>query len=132
MKREILQAPSIASELKLTPECEEVLCRLISDRTGIVVQDSQLTFLRASLQGACQKFNYATSPDYLDALQRCSETSREFEHLIADITVGESYFFRDAEQIQYLRDDYLPALIEYKRRVGFQMLRIWSAGCSMG
>ena len=119
-------------ELNLTPECEEAFSRVIGERTGIVVQDSQLMFLRASVRDACRKFNYASAQDYLSALQRCGETSRELEHLIADITVGESYFFRDAEQIQYLSDVYLPALIGRKRRARFQMLRIWSAGCSMG
>jgi len=57
---------------------------------------------------------------------------QEHLFLIEKITVDESYFFRDEFQIEFLRNDFLPKLIEQKRRLGDKQIRIWSAGCSTG
>ena len=64
-------------ELNLTPECEEAFSRVIGERTGIVVQDSQLMFLRASVRDACRKFNYASAQDYLSVANYCSSRDRQ-------------------------------------------------------
>ncbi len=54
----------------------------------------------------------------------------EWARLEAEITVGETFFFRYAEQFQALRARILPALIA--ARASERVLRIWSAGCSTG
>ncbi|WP_342110173.1 CheR family methyltransferase [Methylobacterium sp. SI9] len=54
----------------------------------------------------------------------------EWARLEAEITVGETFFFRYAEQFQALRERILPALIA--ARASERALRIWSAGCSTG
>lgn len=63
---------------------------------------------------------------YLERLQ----DSKELEELIADLTIGETYFFRYREQFEALRDIILPQVIERNR--DRKRLRIWSAGCSTG
>ncbi|WZP00707.1 CheR family methyltransferase [Isosphaeraceae bacterium EP7] len=50
--------------------------------------------------------------------------------VVAGLTVGESYFFRDKAQIEAIEAKILPDLIE--RRSAQRRLRIWSAGCSTG
>ncbi|MDB5647585.1 protein-glutamate O-methyltransferase CheR [Methylobacterium sp.] len=54
----------------------------------------------------------------------------EWAALEAEITIGETFFFRYAEQFTALRATILPALIA--ARSGERVLRIWSAGCSTG
>ncbi len=54
----------------------------------------------------------------------------EWSRLEAEITIGETFFFRYAEQFAALRDTILPEIIERKRPV--RRLRIWSAGCATG
>ncbi|MEH3119240.1 MAG: protein-glutamate methyltransferase [Methylorubrum populi] len=54
----------------------------------------------------------------------------EWAALEAEITIGETFFFRYAEQFAALRKTILPALIE--GRGSIRSLRIWSAGCSTG
>lgn len=54
----------------------------------------------------------------------------ELDVLIAQLTIGETYFFRDREQFNALRDVVLPEILE--RKQGCKQLRIWSAGCSNG
>lgn len=54
----------------------------------------------------------------------------EWRALEDAITIGETYFFRYAEQFEQLRRQILPALIE--ARAERKALRIWSVGCSNG
>ncbi|MBD8909626.1 CheR family methyltransferase [Methylorubrum zatmanii] len=54
----------------------------------------------------------------------------EWATLEAEITIGETFFFRYAEQFAALRTTILPGLIE--ARAPSRNLRIWSAGCSTG
>lgn len=49
--------------------------------------------------------------------------------LIAEVTVGETYFFRDPLQFDAIRTIVLPDLLQ-RRNSG--ALRIWSAGCATG
>lgn len=54
----------------------------------------------------------------------------EWAALEAEITIGETFFFRYAEQFAALRGTILPELIAARRST--RTLRIWSAGCSTG
>jgi chemotaxis protein methyltransferase CheR len=54
----------------------------------------------------------------------------EMDVLIAQLTIGETYFFRDEEQFAALRDVILPDILQRKR--GVRQLLIWSAGCATG
>jgi chemotaxis protein methyltransferase CheR len=51
---------------------------------------------------------------------------------IAQVTVGETYFFRDAPFWQCLERDILAPLIAARRAAGRRRLVFWSAGCSTG
>ena len=112
--------------------CEEALCRHIRGRTGIVIQDHQLENLRETISEICDKFGYASGEEFFDFLQQCEQYVPELEWLISRITVGETYFFRDQSQMDYLRLNWLPEIINRKREKGEKTLRIWSAGCSSG
>jgi chemotaxis protein methyltransferase CheR len=54
----------------------------------------------------------------------------EWARLEAEITIGETFFFRYGEQFAALRTTILPGLVEARHRE--RSLRIWSAGCSTG
>lgn len=62
------------------------------------------------------------------ALLEASEA--EWAALEAEITIGETFFFRYAEQFAALRGTILPERIA--ARSDERRLRIWSAGCSIG
>ena len=65
------------------------------------------------------------------ALLRAVETpGAAREAVLAELTVGESYFFRDAAQLELLATDILPARVE--SHGPSRPLRIWSAGCASG
>jgi chemotaxis protein methyltransferase CheR len=67
-----------------------------------------------------------TPAAYLDRLAGAEPDPDELRALIAEISVGETYFFRHAEQIQAYAD-LLPELVLRRAHV-----RVLSAGCSSG
>lgn len=80
-----------------------------------------------------RRFRASGSADcaaYAALLSDGAQGEAEWARLEAEITVGETFFFRYAEQFQALRETILPALIE--TRASERSLRIWSAGCSTG
>lgn len=110
--------------------CESEFVQLILKRLGIVVRN-QNTDLTNSIIHACQKFD-CTPLEYLNKLVTCADNSPLLEHLITDITVGETYFFRDKQQMATLQNKVLPRIIKAKREKNHRSLRIWSAACSSG
>ncbi|HJW86138.1 MAG TPA: CheR family methyltransferase [Candidatus Brocadiaceae bacterium] len=130
---EILQDSAITPDDKLIPsaQCQEAFCRFILARTGIIIQAHQFDNLRSAVSSACKRFGYASAFEYLTKLEQGANPPRELEFLISAITVRESYFFRDQDQIDFIRDIWLPGVMP-KKLSGEKRLRIWSAGCSGG
>ncbi len=65
-----------------------------------------------------------------DYLARVKQSAREMDALIADLTIGETYFFRQMAHFEAMRDVIFPELLERKREQ--RRLNIWSAGCATG
>jgi len=117
----------------LSPQSEEALRLYIQKNTGIVLLDHQLENLRETVKRGCLQFGCTTAVEFMQRLQQQEAyPSRELEFLISSITVGESYFFREQQQIEFLRDVWLPHIISEKRRRQDYTLRLWSAGCAAG
>jgi chemotaxis protein methyltransferase CheR len=72
-----------------------------------------------------QRAAAALSPESF--LASVSSPGRAFDRLVAEVTVGETYFFRDRAQCDLLDTVVLPTLAETGRRV-----TLWSAGCASG
>lgn len=104
---------------------------IIRHRFGIVIKPHQSNELQKVIVDALHKFSY-TPETYLRMLAESPEYSPVLEHLIAGVTVGETYFFRDKRQVKLLEEKILPSLIERKRRQHDMTLRIWSAGSATG
>lgn len=110
---------------------EQVLINTIRHRLGIKIHQHQIETLHKIIFDACKKFNCDVST-YLNMLLKDSDDSPALEHLIAGITVGETYFFREKNQMRFLQESLLPQLIKLKRSQNNLSLRIWSAGCASG
>ena len=67
---------------------------------------------------------------YLNLLARGQDGIDEMERFIGQLTIGETYFFRDQGQFDAIRDVILPDI--FKRNQASKEVRIWSAGCSNG
>lgn len=105
----------------------EALARLLEARTGLIFIPSRLTDLESGTRRAMARSRISDLGEFL----RLLEGDRiPLDDLIAEITVGETYFFRDPAQFDFIRRDVLP---EINRLRGLShTLRAWSAGCSSG
>jgi len=112
-------------------DLEPGFIRLIHERFGLVLRANQTGALNKTILAACLE-HHCEPQEYFQKLKKCPGNSPLLAHLIAGITVGETYFFRDERQIHLLKTILLPRLIKRKMEEGDLNLRIWSAGCSTG
>ncbi len=123
-----LQQEELLSAIK---EADTGFIQFIYSKLGIVIKQHQTHDLHKTILSAYHKFNY-TPREYLNLLQSCQNQSPLLEHLIAGVTIGETYFFRDDHQIKLLKDRILTNIIQKKRQENNLSLRIWSAGSATG
>jgi len=67
---------------------------------------------------------------YLNILRDSVRGPSELDELVAEITIGETYFYRHREHFDALRDIVLPDVIARNR--ASRAIRIWCAGCADG
>ena len=103
----------------------------ILDNFAIQPTDVNLHSLDYFISGRLKAVGKPIAEYYEYLIQNYYENSAEIKLLLDEITVQETYFFRDKNQFQALIEYVLPALIEEKRHKD-RSLRIWSAGCSTG
>lgn len=60
-----------------------------------------------------------------------SSTSKIWEQLISVLTIGETYFFRNANHFDVLSQHILPELVHEREHFN-RRIRIWCAGCATG
>lgn len=100
---------------------------LVRRRCGLVfegVAEATLANALGARQAACRS---ASRADYF---ARALVDEEEFRELVALLTINETYFFREPEQLALLVDRLVPRLLA--RRGTGRPLRLLSAGCSTG
>jgi chemotaxis protein methyltransferase CheR len=67
---------------------------------------------------------------YLRLLGDPQTGKTEMDCLVGELTIGETYFFRQQEHFNLLRHTIIPNILERNRES--RALRVWSAGCATG
>ncbi|HKU41470.1 MAG TPA: protein-glutamate O-methyltransferase CheR [Polyangiales bacterium] len=101
------------------------IAELVAQRTGIATERNP-----DELERAARQIVQARGLRDLDQLAARLSAGKEWEELIDQVTVRETYFFRSPEHFEYVATHVLPAL-DAMRAPGHP-LRIWSAGCASG
>jgi chemotaxis protein methyltransferase CheR len=102
---------------------------IIAERFGLRFEDSRITSLAELLSRRAQERR--TNPAaYLATLTAETSLLGELGELGRELTVGETYFFRHADQFQALREVALPERLS--ARAASRKLRLLSAGCASG
>jgi len=121
---------------RITPDLtdEEFLLfqNFLSQNSGIFIDDSKRDSLRKALLARTTSMNLTGYSDYYKFLKYNPRGEEEFKELLNLITIGETYFFRDAKHFLTLRKYVLSEIIKRKQREKNKGIRIWSAGCSTG
>jgi len=109
------------------PAAFEAIVRQIGARTGLVFPPHRLEGVELGLRRAMGRARIADLEHYRHAIEIDAVL---FDDLISELTIGETYFFRDDGQYELIRRRILPEVRE--RRGCEHILRVWSAGCASG
>ena len=99
----------------------------VRQRTGLVFGKARGAAFEGGLERAMRRTKLTEPEVYLAHLDAQPAI---LDDLVGEITVGETYFFREPRQFAVIRDEVLPALVFHRPRD--YPLRIWSAGCATG
>jgi chemotaxis protein methyltransferase CheR len=106
------------------------LKRYVLARTGLAYYADKNEDLAARLARRMSALHVSDALSYLQTLQGGMAGDHEMERLVGELTVGETYFFRQVEHFDLLRGAIIPALLQ--QNAGSRRVRIWSAGCATG
>ena len=105
-------------------------CEWIHDRSGLDFPPSRLADVEQVLADTLGSRELPNVDALLALLEHGEQSEQILKELLADLTVSETYFFRNQPQFHALEHHVLPELIA--RRQFSRQLRIWSAGCATG
>ncbi|MBI5855889.1 MAG: protein-glutamate O-methyltransferase CheR [Nitrospirae bacterium] len=116
--------------MHLAPAIFDQLRTLIYEKTGLHFQDNKKYLLESRLQVRLRERNCKTFEEYWHLLRYDAWRDKELSALFELVTTNETYFCRDAGQLQAFVDVAVPVLLKANERTN--RLRIWSAACSTG
>jgi chemotaxis protein methyltransferase CheR len=119
-------------DVELSEEEFRLLRDLVHERFGLWFDDAQRTSLRTRLQARLSSLDLRSFEDYYHHLRFAPQRNDELQRMIGHLTNNETYFFREAAQLQIFADHVLRALRERKSQDADRSLRILSVGCSSG
>ena len=101
---------------------------VVARRLGLQFEDAKLGWLGDVLQRRIES-RHLTGDVYLGQIE-ASAANGEFGALAQELTVAETYFFRNIDQFRALQERVLPERL--RARATRRSLRILSAGCASG
>ncbi len=113
---------------------EDDFCRisdLVYQHCGINLHTGKKELVRARLAKRLRMGNFNTFQEYMQYVID-DKTGKEFSILIDSLSTNLTSFFREQKHFEFLREQYLPLLLERKQKNRDFKIRAWSAGCSSG
>jgi len=118
--------------VELSQEDFLLLRDVIESRTGIYLERSLWDSLRYKVGIRLVQGHFSKFKEYCDCLITV-DGEEEFQELLNAITVPETYFFRDSWQVDFIKRNIIPEIVQRKMALNCKrVVKIWSAGCSTG
>ena len=105
---------------------------LIYKVCGIYMPDNKFYFLNDRCARRTKVVDTTSLREYYEMLTAGPDSDAEIRNLLNEITVGETCFFRNPQQLAALRKTVIPKIMAAKSALSFTRLKFWSAGCSTG
>jgi chemotaxis protein methyltransferase CheR len=105
----------------------ELVARVVGTRTGLSFPAASRMRAEAGIARAMARAGLADLACYGSLIQTRAEA---LDDLVIELTVGETYFFREPAQFSFIRHTVLPEI--RARRGPRHAIRTWSAGCASG
>lgn len=103
---------------------------LIKDYSGIIIERVTSRDISNKILEQMQALGVVKFEDYLCLLDSGIEDKPVLADLISELTISESFFFRNSGQFEFIYQKFLPELFAAKGQR--HPVRIWSAGCARG
>ena len=113
----------------MRPEDFDYICRMLRDRSGLVLNQDKGYLLESRLTPVAQRHGLAGLDALIAKLRAGGDDALSVEVTEA-MTTNESFFFRDEHIFTGFRDSILPRIME--ARAAHRHLRIWCAAASSG
>ena len=103
----------------------------LHDAAGLVFDASRRDSLAYAVGERLPQTQCESVAAYLNYVESPAGAA-ERQSLLDEVTIPETYFFRNPPQIRALRNHVLPALVKQATASGSKRIVVWSAGCSTG
>ncbi len=113
----------------LSDELYDKFIRLVYKRTGIFYEYNKKYYVHKRVKKRAELLGLDNLNEYFMML-KFAEDNAEFDQLINELTVNETYFFRDFPQLRNFAEEVLPLFV--RRNGDKKKIKIWSAACSTG
>jgi chemotaxis protein methyltransferase CheR len=115
--------------LGLNDAAVPLLRNLVHERTGIHFEDSRLDMLTDRIAPLVIERGFESFLDYYYLLRYDEASASEWRRVMDVLSVPETYFWRESDQIRAVVDLIVPSLAA---SLAGRPLRIWSAPCASG
>lgn len=116
--------------IELPLDIFKLLREMFHQHCGIYFDDQSKYFVEGRLQNSLQRLQLDNFRDYYLFLKYDRRAQEEFNNAVDLLTIHETYFFREDQQLKAFAEEILPEL--FVARATERSIRIWSAGCSTG
>ena len=107
------------------------LSEFIAKQTGLYFPPERWGDLERGIAAAAPDFNFSDRESCARWLLSAPLTRHMNEVLASQLSVGETYFFREKQSLGIFEEHILPRLLQLRSQ-NERRLRIWSAGCCTG
>ena len=116
--------------IPLEEEVFRLIRDFIRDYCGIYFDDDSKYLLEKRLSRRIRTHHFSNFREYFRYLLYNKNRDEELASIIDILTVNETYFFREQNQLKTFSEEILLELKEINK--GSRRIRVWSAGCSTG
>ncbi len=133
LRREELGQKFSAPEKKsLSTDTFNKFSEFIYSISGIRFQIAKNYFLSSKLQKRYEDLGLKGFEEYLQYLHTPTAKQNEYHKLMDEITINETFFFRNEPQLAIFEKEFLIPLIRKRKAEGKNKIRLWSCASSTG
>ncbi|MBN2738254.1 MAG: protein-glutamate O-methyltransferase CheR [Spirochaetales bacterium] len=107
----------------------ELFSSLVYNESGIHFTNTNRSILESRLKDRLKKLGLENCDTYYKQLKNDED---ELKNLLDSVTTNLTRFFRNTGHFQAFQNYVLPKLLSYKRKIGENQFKLWSAGCATG
>lgn len=113
--------------LPLSPQVFVILSALVEDRIGLHYKPADRELFAERVSPRAIERGFESLFDYYYFLRYDPGANEEFQALAEALTIHETYFFREADQVRVLAHALVPEILAERATA-----RVWSAACATG